>query len=86
MDRGGLADRPVKLAEAASLSDDPWYGQRLDLLTHDLAARTREVLGIHRHIEREVPARGGFSLLDHAVALFAWVRRESSPLPERIGS
>jgi len=80
MDRGGLADRPVKLAEAASLSDDPWYGQRLDLLTHDLAARTREVLRIHRQIERETPARGGFSLRDHAVALFAWTRRTAVTL------
>jgi hypothetical protein len=74
MDRGGLADRPVKLAEAASLSDDPWYGQRLDALAHDLAAQTREILGIFRQAEQ---ARS-FSLLDHAAALVGWTRRNRS--------
>ena len=72
MDRGGLADRPVKLAEAASLSDDPWYGQRLEALARELAVSTREVLGIYFD---DPPGRG---LLG---ALFAGMRR--SPVAPR---
>ena len=68
MDRGGLAERPVKLAEAASLSDDPWYSQRLDALTSDLAARTREVLGIERDAT---------DWFEHALALIARMRRDN---------
>ena len=82
MDRGGLADRPVKLAEAASLSDDPWYSQQLDSLTDDLAARTREVLGIASDAQCDPP----FRLFDHAAALFAWARRDHARFYEPSGA
>ena len=72
MDRGALAERPVKLAEAASLSDDPWYSQRLHALARDLATRTREVLGIERE------AKDWF---EHALALLARMRRDTASLP-----
>jgi hypothetical protein len=85
MDRGGLADRPVKLAEAASLSDDPWYSQRLEALTDDLAARTREVLGIASGAKRDEPSNHALRLFDHAAALFAWARRDPSRFYEPSG-
>ena len=67
MDRAGLADRPVKLAEAASLSDDPWYSQRLEALAHDLAQRARAVLRLHGF--GDAPAHKSFGMLGD---LFGW--------------
>jgi hypothetical protein len=75
----------VKLAEAAALSDDPWYSQRLDSLTDDLAARTREVLGIAAGAKRDEPSSHALRLFDHAAALFAWARRDPARFYEPSG-
>ena len=75
MDRGTLAGRPVKLAEAASLSDDPWYAKTLDEATRELARRTREVLSVARMHEQR-----GFG-----AGLLAWMCEEPWPLPEQAG-
>jgi len=67
MDRARLADRPVKLAEAASVSDDPWYSQRLEALAHELAVRARVVLRVQGVAHN--PSQDSFGLLGN---LFGW--------------
>ena len=52
MDRGRISGSAVKLAEAASYSDDPWFGQQLHELASELAAMTRQVLDTNRSKQR----------------------------------
>jgi hypothetical protein len=68
MDRGRIAGSAVKLAEAASLTDDPWYGQQLNDLADELAAMTRQVLDAARPTRRIGRERG-------LLAAMMWARR-----------
>jgi hypothetical protein len=52
MDKGRIAGSAVKLAEAASFSDDPWFGHRLHDLARELAATTHQVLDAARPTQR----------------------------------
>jgi hypothetical protein len=72
MDRGGITDSAVRLAEAAALSDDPWYGERLRELARELAVATCQVLESARPTRR--------------TACRHWVSRVSRPARSRLAS
>lgn len=83
MDRGRIAGSAVKLAEAASLTDDPWYGQQLNDLADELAAMTRQVLDAARPTRRIDRERGLIAAITGARRLFARFRQPHPALAAR---